>query len=57
MKFELERHPFFWLTQAIAARDSELAQGLREFGLRVPEWRALGWRVESGDTRHASGRP
>lgn len=41
MKFELERHPFFWLTQAIAARDSELAQGLREFGLRVPEWRAL----------------
>ncbi len=41
MKFELEQHPFFWLTQAIAARDSELAQGLREFGLRVPEWRAL----------------
>lgn len=41
MKFELDRHPFFWLTQVIAARDSELAQGLREFGLRVPEWRAL----------------
>lgn len=41
MKFELERHPFFWLTQVIAARDGELAQGLREFGLRVPEWRAL----------------
>lgn len=41
MRFELDRHPFFWLTQVIAARDSELAQGLREFGLRVPEWRAL----------------
>lgn len=41
MKFELDRHPFFWLTQVIGARDSELAQGLREQGLRVPEWRAL----------------
>ena len=25
----------------IGARDRELTQGLREFGLRVPEWRAL----------------
>ena len=41
MKFELDRHPFFWLTQVIGARDRELAQGLRGFGLRVPEWRAL----------------
>jgi MarR family transcriptional regulator, organic hydroperoxide resistance regulator len=41
VKFDLDRHPFFWLTQVINARDSELAQGLREFGLRVPEWRAL----------------
>lgn len=39
--FELDRHVFFWLTQVIGARDRELAQGLREFGLRVPEWRAL----------------
>jgi DNA-binding MarR family transcriptional regulator len=39
--FELDSHVFFWLTQVIAARDRELAQGLREFGLRVPEWRAL----------------
>lgn len=23
----------------------------------VPEWRAQGWRVESGDDRHAGGRP
>ena len=42
MKFELDRHPFFWLTQVIGARDRELAQGLKDFGLRVPEWRALG---------------
>src|SRR5688572_3993248 len=41
MKFELDRHPFFWLTQVIAARDRELAQGLRDYGLRVPEWRTL----------------
>ncbi|HEX6155688.1 MAG TPA: MarR family winged helix-turn-helix transcriptional regulator [Burkholderiales bacterium] len=39
--FDLERHIFFWLTQVIGARDRELAQGLRDFGLRVPEWRAL----------------
>lgn len=39
--FQLDRHVFFWLTQVIGARDRELAQGLREFGLRVPEWRAL----------------
>jgi DNA-binding MarR family transcriptional regulator len=39
--FELDRHVFFWLTQVIAARDRELSQGLRDFGLRVPEWRAL----------------
>jgi MarR family transcriptional regulator, organic hydroperoxide resistance regulator len=39
--FELDRHVFFWLTQVISARDRELSQGLRDFGLRVPEWRAL----------------
>jgi MarR family transcriptional regulator, organic hydroperoxide resistance regulator len=39
--FELDRHVFFWLTQVIGARDRELAQGLKDFGLRVPEWRAL----------------
>ena len=39
--FDLDRHVFFWLTQVIGARDRELAQGLREFGLRVPEWRVL----------------
>src|SRR2546430_12226097 len=40
-EFKLDGHVFFWLTQVIGARDRELAQGLREFGLRVPEWRAL----------------
>ena len=39
--FALDQHVFFWLTQVIGARDRELAQGLRDFGLRVPEWRAL----------------
>jgi DNA-binding MarR family transcriptional regulator len=39
--FSLDRHIFFWLTQVIGSRDRELAQGLRDFGLRVPEWRAL----------------
>jgi len=39
--FELDSHVFYWLTQVIGARDRELTQGLREFGLRVPEWRAL----------------
>ncbi len=39
--FQLERHVFFWLTQAIDSRDRRLAAELRRFGLRVPEWRAL----------------
>jgi DNA-binding MarR family transcriptional regulator len=39
--FELERHPFFWMTQAIAARDRALAGELKALGLRVPEWRVL----------------
>jgi MarR family transcriptional regulator, organic hydroperoxide resistance regulator len=39
--FQLERHAFFWMTQAIGSRDRRLAQELRSFGMRVPEWRAL----------------
>jgi MarR family transcriptional regulator, organic hydroperoxide resistance regulator len=39
--FDLDTHVFYWLTQVIGSRDRELTQGLREFGLRVPEWRAL----------------
>jgi DNA-binding MarR family transcriptional regulator len=41
VKFDLDAHPFFWLTQVIGARDRELSQGLKGYGLRVPEWRAL----------------
>jgi DNA-binding MarR family transcriptional regulator len=40
-RFQLDQHAFFWLTQAIGSRDRRLAQELREFGLRVPEWRVL----------------
>ena len=39
--FALDRHVFFWLTQVIGARDRQLTQELKDFGLRVPEWRAL----------------
>lgn len=39
--FSLERHVFFWMTQAIASRDRRLAREMKAFGLRVPEWRAL----------------
>jgi DNA-binding MarR family transcriptional regulator len=41
MPFQLDQHVFFWLTQVIGARDQELAQGLKDHGLRVPEWRCL----------------
>lgn len=40
-RFDLEQHAFFWLTQTIGSRDRRLAQELRHFGLRVPEWRVL----------------
>jgi DNA-binding MarR family transcriptional regulator len=40
-RFNLEQHPFFWLTQVIGSRDRRLGQELRAFGLRVPEWRVL----------------
>lgn len=39
--FELESHLFFWLTQVMGERDRRLAQALKRFGLRVPEYRAL----------------
>ena len=40
-EFDLEHHPFFCMTQAIAARDAALAGELKAHGLRVPEWRVL----------------
>ena len=39
--FDLEGHPFFWMTQAMAARDNALAAELKDLGLRVPDWRVL----------------
>ena len=34
-------------------------KGFRAYRMEhgVPEWRAQGWRVDTGDDRHASGRP
>lgn len=40
-QFDLQRHPFFWMTQVISARDRALVEELKELGLRVPEWRIL----------------
>lgn len=40
--FEHERHLFFWFTQVISRRDRHLNEALRPYGVRVPEWRALG---------------
>ena len=40
-EFDLAGHPFFWMTQAIAARDAALGAELKSLGLRVPEWRVL----------------
>lgn len=40
--FDHERHLFYWFTQVIGRRDRHLTQALRPFGVRVPEWRALG---------------
>lgn len=41
LPFTLEGHPFFWMTQVIAARDKALSAVLRGLGLRVQEWRVL----------------
>jgi MarR family transcriptional regulator, organic hydroperoxide resistance regulator len=40
--FDHERHLFFWFTQVISRRDRHLNEALRPYGVRVPEWRALG---------------
>jgi DNA-binding MarR family transcriptional regulator len=40
--FDHERHLFYWFTQVIGRRDRHLNQALRPYGVRVPEWRALG---------------
>ena len=38
---QLEHHIFYWLTEIIGRRNRLLAPALKEFGLRVPEWRVL----------------
>ena len=40
--FDHEKHLFYWFTQVIGRRDRHLNQALRSYGVRVPEWRALG---------------
>ena len=48
-----------YCVMALDAVDLLRRKGFRAHRLEhgVPEWRALGWRVETGDDRHASGRP
>ena len=48
-----------YCVMALDAVDLLRRKGFRAHRLEhgVPEWRALGWRVESGDDRHAGGRP
>lgn len=48
-----------YCVMALDAVDLLKRKGFRAHRLEhgVPEWRAQGWRVETGDDRHASGRP
>jgi len=40
--FQLEKHVFYWISQALAARNRRLATELRDQGVRTSEWRVLG---------------
>jgi DNA-binding MarR family transcriptional regulator len=40
--FDVDQHLFFWFTQVISRRDSQLNAALRPYRIRVPEWRVLG---------------
>ena len=40
-EFALDQHLFFWFTQVLDRRDRHLADALKPYGLRAPEWRAL----------------
>jgi rhodanese-related sulfurtransferase len=48
-----------YCVMALDAVDFLRRKGFRAHRLEhgIPEWRALGWRVESSDDRHASNRP
>lgn len=40
-EFALDQHLFFWFTQILERRDRNLADALKSYGLRAPEWRVL----------------
>jgi rhodanese-related sulfurtransferase len=48
-----------YCVMALDAVDLLRRKGFRAHRMEhgVPEWRAKGWRVETGDDRHAGGRP
>ena len=48
-----------YCVMALDAVDLLRRKGFRAHRMEhgVPEWRAQGWRVETGDNRHAGGRP
>jgi rhodanese-related sulfurtransferase len=48
-----------YCVMALDAVDLLRRKGFRahRMGHGVPEWRAQGWRVDTGDDRHAGGRP
>jgi rhodanese-related sulfurtransferase/DNA-binding transcriptional ArsR family regulator len=48
-----------YCVMALDAVDLLRRKGFRAHRMEhgVPEWRARGWRVETGDDRHAGGRP
>ena len=48
-----------YCVMALDAVDLLRRKGFRAHRMEhgVPEWRAQGWRVETGDDRHAGGRP
>jgi DNA-binding MarR family transcriptional regulator len=39
--FDLDTHLFYWMTRVVALRDRQIAVALKQFSLRVPEWRVL----------------
>ena len=48
-----------YCVMALDAVDLLRRKGFRAHRMEqgVPEWRAQGWRVETGEERHAGGRP
>ena len=40
-EFALDSHLFYWMTKVMGRRDRQLADELKEYGLRVTDWRLL----------------